>query len=81
MVLGTISLRASSAQINSSVLPSISKEITEVSGTMIERTFKLCGATGVMTKLAESGNKMGPLQLILYPVEPVGVDTINPSAQ
>ena len=79
--MGTISFLASKAQINSSVLPSISNEITELSGTTIERTFKLCGATGVITKLAESGNKIGPLQLILYPVEPVGVETINPSAQ
>lgn len=50
-------------------------------GTMIGRTFRLCGATGVITKLPESGNTIGPLQLREYPVEPVGVDTITPSAQ
>ena len=49
----------------STVSPSISKEITELSGTTTERTFKLCGATGVITKLEDSGNKIGPLQLIL----------------
>ena len=62
---GTISFLASREHINSSVLPSISNEITELSGTTIDRTFKLWGATGVITKLAESGNKIGPLQLIL----------------
>jgi hypothetical protein len=46
---------------------STSNEITFVSGTMIDRTFRLCGATGVITKLADSGNMIGPLQLILYP--------------
>jgi hypothetical protein len=79
--LCTISLRASSAHINGSALPSISKETTLVSGTTIGRTFKLCGATGVITKLAAFGNQIVPLQLILSPVEPVGVETLNPSAQ
>lgn len=64
-----------------SVRPSTSNEIMESSGTIKGRMFKLCGDTGVITKLLESGNTTGPLQLSEYPVEPVGVATINPSAQ
>ena len=37
-----------------SVRPSSSKEMTESSGTTIGLTLRLCGATGVMTKLDES---------------------------
>src|ERR1700733_12348973 len=79
--LSTISFRESSAQIKWSALPSISKEMMLLSGTMMGRTFRLCGATGVITKLADSGNTTGPPQLSEYPVEPVGVATISPSAQ
>jgi len=45
------------------------------------RAFKLWGAMGVMTKLFEAGKITGPLQLSEYPVEPVGVAIIKPSAQ
>ncbi len=45
----------SSAQIKSSARPSTSKEITLLSGTTIDLTFRLCGATGVITKLLLSG--------------------------
>jgi hypothetical protein len=50
-------------QRNPSVLPSISNEIILSSGTTIGLIFKLCGDTGVITKLAESGKITGPLQL------------------
>jgi hypothetical protein len=43
--------------------------------------LRLWGATGVITKLPDSGKTTGPLQLNEYPVEPVGVATISPSAQ
>ena len=44
-------------------------------------TLRLCGATGVITKLLVPGIKIGPPELKEYPVEPVGVEIINPSAQ
>ena len=66
---------------NLSDLPSISKLISLSSETMIGRTFRLCGLTGVMTKFLAPGVIKGPPQLNEYPVEPVGVETINPSAQ
>ena len=43
--------------------------------------FKLCGAIGVKTRFLLSGSTIGPPQLSEYPVDPVGVDTISPSAQ
>jgi hypothetical protein len=61
--LEAISRRLSSVHKKPSVLPSISKEITESSGMTNGLIFKLCGETGVITKLAESGNTTGPLQL------------------
>ena len=45
------------------------------------RALRLCGAMGVSTKLLDSGIITGPPQLNEYPVEPVGVATIRPSAQ
>src|SRR5690606_16653912 len=45
------------------------------------RVVKLCGAIGVITKQLLSGVIMGPPQLKLYPVLPVGVDIMIPSAQ
>jgi hypothetical protein len=65
MLLFTISFLASRAQIKCSALLSTSKEIILVSGTTMDLTLRLCGATGVITKLEDSGNRMGPLQLIL----------------
>jgi hypothetical protein len=58
-----ISLRLSSVHKKPSVRPSISKEIMESSGITNGLIFKLCGETGVITKLAESGKTTGPLQL------------------
>ena len=45
------------------------------------RTLRLCGATGVITKFPDCGNITGPPQLKEYPEEPVGVETMIPSAQ
>ena len=39
------------------------------------------GAIGVMIRLLELGRTTGPLQLNEYPVDPVGVEMIKPSAQ
>jgi len=58
-----ISRRLSSVHKNPSVRPSTSNEITESSGITNGLIFKLCGETGVITKLAELGNTTGPLQL------------------
>ena len=61
--------------------PSTSKEMTELSDNTIGRTFKLCGATGVMIKLPDLGKIIGPPQLREYPVDQVGVATMIQSAQ
>src|SRR5690606_22441329 len=44
-------------------------------------TLRLCAAIGVMIKFLLVGCIMGPPQLSEYPVDPVGVEIINPSAQ
>ena len=44
-------------------LLSISKEMIWSSGTIMGLTLRLCGATGVITKLPDSGKTMGPPQL------------------
>ena len=51
------------------------------SETIRGRTFKLCGLTGVNIRLLDCGITTGPPQLNEYPVDPVGVAMINPSAQ
>jgi hypothetical protein len=61
--LSTISLLESRAQIILGERLSTSKDIMVLSGTTMERTFKLCGAIGVRTKLDVSGKTMGPWQL------------------
>ena len=53
----------------------VSSEITK------GRAFRLCGAIGVNTKDLVVGAITGPPQLSEYPVEPVGVAIIKPSAQ
>src|SRR6188768_692544 len=55
--------------------------MTELSARMIGLTVRLCGLTGVMTKFPDRGKISGPPQLNEYPVDPVGVATIIPSAQ
>ena len=60
---------------------STSREIMLLSGTTTGLMLRLCGLTGVMTKLLDIGLMIGPPQLNEYPVEPVGVEMISPSAQ
>ena len=55
--------------------------ITLLSLITIGRTFRLCGALGVIIMLFVPGIIIGPPQLKEYPVDPVGVDTTSPSAQ
>ena len=62
-------------------LPETFSLISVSSGITNGLTFKLCGAIGVITKLLTAGVKIGPPQLKEYPVEPVGVAIIKPSAQ
>jgi len=62
-------------------LPSTLNLMVTLSGKTIGRTLRLCGAIGVMTKFPELGKIIGPPQLKEYPVEPVGVASIIPSAQ
>ena len=76
-----VSNRESKVHRKFSALPMISNESTEESGMMTGLTFRLWGATGVMTKLSEFGNIIGPPQLKEYAVEPVGVEIITPSPQ
>ena len=42
--------------------------------------FKVWGHIGVSTSIEAVGDTIGPPADKLYPVEPVGVDTIIPSA-
>ena len=62
-------------------LPLTCNDISVESGITSGLAFKLCGAIGVKIKLSASGMITGPPQLSEYPVEPVGVETIRPSAQ
>ena len=64
-----------------SSLPETFSLIMVSSGITNGRAFKLCGAIGVITNPFTSGVKIGPPQLSEYPVEPVGVEMIKPSAQ
>ena len=77
----TLLERESSDTKNESLLLSTSSLITLLSETIIGRTFKLCGLTGVIMILLDCGSTMGPPQLNEYPVEPVGVEMIKPSDQ
>ena len=63
-----------------SVLLSTDSVITSESGITKGLTFRVCGATGAITKSEHSGISIGPPTLNEYPVDPVGVATINPSA-
>ena len=64
-----------------SSLPFILMVSSESSGMIKGLAVKLCGAIGVITKQFEVGIITGPPQLKEYPVEPVGVEIIKPSAQ
>lgn len=64
-----------------SSLPFILRVSSELSGIINGLAVKLCGAIGVITKQLEVGIITGPPQLKEYPVEPVGVEIIKPSAQ
>jgi len=76
-----VSYLESKVQRKFSDLPSISNEILESLDKTIGLTFKLCGATGVMTMFLLVGKIIGPPQLNEYPVLPVAVETTIPSAQ
>ena len=50
------------------------------SGRTIGRLKRLCGFNGMNTIDRTSGCTIGPPRDMAYPVEPVGVETITPSA-
>src|SRR5436189_3482083 len=77
----TLALRESREILKSSLRPVTLKWISLLLEITIGRTVRLCGAMGVIIKLSESGMMIGPPQLNEYAVEPVGVETINPSAK
>ena len=54
---------------------------TESLDTIKGRTFKLCGLIGAIINESEVGMTNGPPTESEYPVDPVAVDTIIPSAQ
>lgn len=64
-----------------SSLPETVRVTTLLSGTTRGLTFRLWGAMGVSMKHSLLGSITGPPQLNEYPVDPVGVDIINPSDQ
>ena len=49
-------------------------------GKIILLVFSVCGAIGVITVIAAFGDMIGPPHDRLYPVEPVGVAMMIPSA-
>ena len=51
----------------------------EVAGRTTERFDRVCGQIGVRLRACMSGAITGPPAESEYAVEPVGVDTINPS--
>ena len=57
------------------------KMILVLSGITSGRAIKLCGAIGVTTRFFEEGEITGPPQLNEYPVDPVGVAMMSPSAK
>ena len=69
-----ISIRSSFSSVNSSLILQ-SEDIT------IGLLVNVCGAMGTSKKELEFGFIIGPPQLREYPVDPVGVDIIKPSAQ
>jgi len=58
----------------------ISTAISSYAGKIMLRVFRVWGATGVIIIIFVSGETMGPPADKLYPVEPVAVETIIPSA-
>ena len=61
--------------------PMASKRKVQVSGIINGLTVKWWGAIGEITNDCIAGLIIGPPTLKEYAVEPVGVETINPSAQ
>src|SRR5580700_4421647 len=60
--------------------PCESTRITLVSGTITGRLVNMCGQMGVMQMAGTEGKMMGPPADSEYAVDPVGVETIRPSA-
>ena len=81
VLLSMVVILESSERKNLSSRPLTINFILVSSGITRGRAFKLWGAIGVNTKLFAWGIRMGPPQLKEYPVEPVGVEIIKPSAQ
>lgn len=79
--LGNAAIRASKEVRKDLLLVKTLRVTVDESGITKGLAFRLCGAIGVITKLLVEGSKIGPPQLNEYPVDPVGVETISPSAQ
>ena len=58
----------------------ISTVITSSAGKIILLVFSVCGAIGVISVMEPFGATIGPPQERLYPVDPVGVEMMIPSA-
>ena len=54
--------------------------IFSLEGTTSGRAFNECGQIGTIINAFNLGTKIGPPAEMLYAVEPVGVETIKPSA-
>src|SRR2546423_1913063 len=70
----SIDKNASSPELCTSIL------ISTVSRTTSGRCVSECGQTGLMTNASTDGIRIGPPAASEYAVEPVGVETITPSA-
>ena len=64
-----------------SLSPSMFNLIFELSGITNDLILILCGAIGFSNITFDSGDTIEPPLLSEYPVDPVGVDIINPSDQ
>ena len=64
-----------------SLSPSMFNLIFELSGITNDLILILCGAIGFNNITFDSGDAIEPPLLSEYPVDPVGVDIINPSDQ
>ena len=64
-----------------SLSPSMFNLIFELSGITNDLILILCGAIGFNNITFDSGDTIEPPLLSEYPVDPVGVDIINPSDQ
>ena len=80
-----INMETVSATPDPSILSSLPPFAVTLISTFAEKTsvleFSVCAQTGVIRMISATGSATGPPADRLYPVEPVGVEIITPSAE